>query len=183
MVEHDAVHFGVTSVLKVFDGGVDVVGGVEGHFLTGSDDQYFAGVAFPDRRSKTAADHVAQHIIKHHVRLPFLKKFQVFEKLERGDDTSPGAAQTRSRTSGLDAENAAEPFLGNVLNGLRIFVILSHIVHDRNRCGTAQQIDGGIRLRVTSDLNHFFAKGGKGSRQVAGNGGFPDAPFSVYRNL
>src|SRR5699024_3319068 len=106
-----------------------------------------------------------------------------FEKLEGGDDASPGTAQTRGQTSRLDAQHAAEAFFGNVLNGLRVFVILPHIVHDRDGRGASQQVDGGIRLRITANLNHFFAEGGKGSRQITGDGGLADASFSVYRDF
>ena len=45
---------------------------------------------------------------------------------------------------------------------------------------SVEQIDGGVRFGVASDLNDLFAPQSKSRRQIGGNGGFADTALSIY---
>ena len=161
----------------------DVVGGVHRHHLAGHHNVNFLRLAFTNRHGKTAADHVAQYVVKYKVEV-FLVGAFFFQKVDGGDHAAPGAANPRFRAAGLDAANAAITDLEDFIQ----FQILNRACFRRHFHNGVlgfgvQDQSRGIRLGITTDNHDFLAFSGQARHQILGGGRFADAAFPVNCTL
>lgn len=178
-IEDEAAGFGVAAVFKVFDGGGDVVCGVEGHFFAARDDEDVFGVAFANGGSEASTDDVAEDVVEDDVGLVGFEEAEVFEDAERGDDAAPGATEAWSGAASFDAEDATKTLSCDGVEALWRIVVGAEVVHDGGERGAAEEILRGVGFGVAADLDDAFAEAGEGGGEVAGDGGFSDAAFAV----
>src|ERR1700690_813848 len=80
----------------------DVVGGIHGHHLAGTDDVDFLRLVLADGHGETAAHHVTEHVVEHEVEA-FLVSAFLFQEVDGGNHAADSAPVARSRPIRLDA--------------------------------------------------------------------------------
>ena len=98
-------HTAALSVLQ--DAAGNVVRRVHGHHLARGHDVDLLGLAFPDRHGKPAADHVAENVVEHEVRVIAVGAV-LFKKIDGCDHAAARAAHARLRPARLGALDVLE---------------------------------------------------------------------------
>jgi len=161
----------------------DVVGGVHGHHFAGDDDVDFLCLVLADRHGETTAHHVPEHVVENEVEVFVVGAF-FLEEVDGGNDPTAGAADTRLRSAGLDALDAAVSH-GHYVLEFQIFdrTGFRRQMHDR-RLGLAVQDQAGrVGFRVASDDHDLLARLGQRGDQILCCGRLADTTFAVNGGL
>ena len=157
----------------------DVVGRVHGHHLAGNHDVDFLCLVLADRHGEATAHNVTEYVVENKVEV-FLVGAFLFEEVDRGDNTTTGAAHTRLRTTGLNALDVAVAGLQNVFQ-FQVFngASLGSHFHDGVLRFRVQNKTGGVGLRIAADDHDFLTQFGEAGNQVLSGGGFTDTTLTV----
>jgi len=137
--------------------------------------------ALTHRHRKSAAHHVAEHVVDDEIEIQILEHALLLQQLHGGDDAAPGAADARGRAAGLDAIDAGEA-LEHRQPRIDAPLLGQQIEHGRDVLAIAQSV-GGIRLRIATELHDLIARFRQRGRDVGGGRRFADAALAVDGDL
>ena len=146
--------------------------------IVGRHDDRALGVL--QRRGKSAAHHIAQHVEDHHIGI--FEQVVLLEQLDRLANHIAAAAGAGRRAAGLDAHHPVEAFEHVVLGPQFLGVELDRFEHvDHGRHQLLGQGEGRIVLRIAADLEHPVAQHRERRRKVRRGGRFADPAFAIDR--